>query len=449
MVTTSTALPSEAIMQYIWRHHLWSAAPMTSMQGQRIRIIDQGVWNRSQGPDFLEARVMIDGQEWAGNIEMHVRASDWHKHGHDGNPEYDNVILHVVAKDDARITQPDGSEIPQLVMHVDPGFAELGRTLLKEESRIMPYCQGQPLKLHPVYIESCLGSLAMARLQRKCGDINRYMESHEDNWSQASFMIFARALGFGTNGDTMEQLAGSLNIHILERYRDVPEFIQAMLFGQACMLDNPVDDFHKYLARQYDHFKRRYNLTPLKNPLWRHSSRIPANTPARRIAMLASMVAEELFEYGMGLSKVDDVNILYALLNVPMTKYWDRHYTFGCPSTTDLPQYSRGTAARIIINAFIPLIYHYGVTMGEISRCETAVELLESMESESNAIIQGFKKAGFKPRSAFIGQGMIQLHKEYCQKRRCIECQLGHKILAQKVAFITPCAPFTTVPPAH
>lgn len=427
-------LPNEMILQQVWRFRLWrssSGRPVTS-DGHQVEIIDPGILNTGPGPDFFNAKVRIDGQMWAGSVEIHVRASDWHRHGHDGDPAYSNVILHVVAVDDTEIARRDGSPIPQLTMSVDNLFVNAFNRLLTAERLVLPSCGDRLRDIAPIIVTDWTASLGIERLQSKADHINEILQRNTGDWLQTAYIVLARGLGFGHNADAMEQLARSLPIKTLIRHHDNVETIQALLFGQAGMLEQPSDDFTSQLAEEYAFYRVKYGLSR-QEINWKNTTRSGINTPERRLAQLAAIIAHDSFNIARSLSETLDPERAREFFGVPLPHYWTGHTRLGRTSARPLPPTALGAPAidLLVINVIAPLVYLRGELNGDWTLTDGAITLLEKTRPEQNSIIRGFADFDIKARDAFTSQALIQLHRQYCEPRRCLDCRLGHRMLAR------------------
>lgn len=424
-------------MQRAWRYRLWGTGRLKTIQGKYIRVLDAGRLNTSGGPDFMDARISIDGNVLAGSIEIHRYASDWHRHGHDDDHAYDNVILHVVGNADCRVATPSGNEILQTVMVVDPAFTDMYNRLLTSERYVLPMC-GQHLdRVAGIFKTDWLTSLAFERMMRKAGDIVRLLEADNGNWLQTVFVTLARGLGFGTNADNMERLARSIPYQKLLRHTDNTEVIEAILLGQAGLLNHsaPADEYEAYLSREYNFYATKYGLRPIASPVWHLSARNYANTPLRRLALLAKIISVYGSHLASRLFELKNIDEARAFLNVEVSDYWRYHYGFGRGTGSALSPIGRQSQDLLAINVLAPLVYARGLQTGRHALTDSALALWEGIEAEHNSIIKGFGNYGIEAPNAFTSQALIQLHREYCEKRRCTDCRLGNRLLSSLIAF--------------
>ncbi len=422
-------------MQYIWQHRLWMPADMKTVDGRRVQVLDPGRLNTDAGPDFFNAKVIIDGQKWAGDIEIHVRASDWHRHRHDHDPAYQSVILHVVARDDAAIQRPDGQTIPQMRMECDPGFHHSYTALVGHSASSSLPCASEIRSIENIHLHGWLDRLAFERLHAKADRIERLLRRTNGNWEEACFITLARALGFGVNSDPLERLAASIPLAAIGKHSDSPLSIEAMLLGQAGLIPpadtSSSDRYASLLRREYEFLAHKFSLTPLDNPGWKMARMRPANFPHRRIAFLSAMLLGG-FKFMSAITSATGTEEILKIFNAPITGYWESHYHFGKESP-GLPTMLSLSSKRILaINVAAPILYAWGTTHNLRRWQDAAVALLQDIPAESNSITSLFGSAGIKCTDAFTSQALIQLRREYCESRKCLYCRIGHRMLARK-----------------
>lgn len=424
----------EDLMQYVWQFRLWPTRDMVTVDGKRVEVIDPGTINRDAGPDFFNAKISIDGQLWIGNVEIHVRASDWHRHGHDADPAYDTVILHVVEKDDCRINRKNGREMPQMTMECAPDFSAKYHALVNDPVRQLA-CSSEIAAIPPINRLDWITSLGYQRLQQKADRVKAYVKKFDGAWLDAIYVTLARALGFGTNAEPFELLAASTPIRHILRHSDAGELIEAILFGQAGLLGPSTGEieYHDLLVEHYRFLAAKYRLRPSQNIMWKMSRMRPQNMPHRRIAAFAHMLRDS-FPLSHAILNLENLEDAYRLFDFSLDGYWARHYSFTAqPSAPTVRAFSRASASVLIINCIAPVLYAYGENIGDASMQQRATEILQQLPPEQNSIIRIFDQAGVKAANAFDGQALIHLRKEYCAPRKCLFCRWGHRLLSAKV----------------
>ena len=417
-------------MQYVWQHRLWCSEDMVTNDGRRVRVLDPGMLNTDQGPDFFNAKVEIDGNVWVGNIEIHVRASDWRRHGHDSDKAYDSVILHVVEKDDAPVYRTTGDRIPQLVLQVAPRFTESLDRLINSRTEIP--CAASLHTLPRLAITDWIQSLAFERLHSKVERIAQLHSATCGNWEEVCYVTLSRNLGFGVNSDAMERLARRTPLRLLHKHSDSLFQIEALLYGQAGMLDAKTaatDAYAQQLAREYSFLSNKFSLQPMEGEAWKVFRMRPQNFPYRRIALMAHYI-EGGFNLMQAILDASSEKELRQLFRVELSGYWSTHYTLGKESNMTTRALGERSIDIILINTVAPLYYAYGEITGSEKYIDRAVSLLEELRPEENSIVLAFAAAGLKSESALASQALIQLRREYCDARKCIYCRWGHKFLS-------------------
>lgn len=421
----------EALYHYLWKHRMFGSK-MSANSGAEVEILEPGIHNRDAGPDFYSAVIRTQGLEWGGNIEIHVKASDWNRHGHDKDKAYDTVILHVVGVDDVKVNRTDGSEILQVC--VAPPEEFYNRYAVLTEKMDSPTCLSWISAIPELSKADWISSLGIERLHEKALYMKEILQANNGDWQQAIFILISRALGFGLNGIPFELLAKSLPLNFVMRHRDNLMQIEALLFGQAGLLQSDVysyDVYYSSLCREYAFLNRKYELQPLKAELWKYARTRPQNFPHRRIAILASMLADGMQLYSRMLEAAGDYDLLMETLDAAASDYWKFHSRFGeAESPLPLPvELSRTSKEIILINVMAPFYFAYGSITGNPDIADKGLDLLESIKAEKNSIVGLWQRYGLKADSAFDSQALINLRRNYCDRSRCLDCRFGHYIL--------------------
>ncbi|MBJ2188503.1 MAG: DUF2851 family protein [Muribaculaceae bacterium] len=426
---------AEMLLQYLWEHRLWDYGSLKTIDGRRVNVIDQGRRNQDSGPDFFNAKIEIDGHIWAGNVEIHVRASDWHRHGHHADRAYDSVILHVVGHSDAEVRRPDGQPIPQLELPYTPDYRSRYDAMVNNTVDRLA-CSRHLYGFSPIHITDWITALGHERLYAKVERVNSALGRLDGDWQAAAYVTLARALGFSTNSDAFERVAYATPLRCLLKHRSDRRLLEATLFGQAGFLATAGNDpehpgYVDDLRADYGFMKAKYGLSAPESPGWKMARMRPPNLPHRRIAALAAIIADG-FRFGSAFSHVTNQADARNLFTTEITGYWATHYTFG-PSSAYVPRaFSPDSVTSLIINAVVPLLYAYGVYFGDDSKTAAAVELLQSLPPENNSVTRIFTDQGIPCDDAFSSQALIQLRRAYCEPRKCLYCRIGHRILASK-----------------
>lgn len=418
-------------MQYVWKHRLWRSEDMVTNTGKKVRVVDPGLLNTDAGPDFFNAKIEIDGHMWVGNVEMHYRATDWKRHRHDSDKAYDSVILHVVAKDDAPVRRTNGELIPQLVLEVSPQFNADYASLVGATIEVP--CATKIKQVPHLTIVEWVEGLAFERLHGKVERIHQLLNSFNGSWEDVCYVTLARNFGFGINNDAFERLARRTPLRLLGKHSDSVLQIEALLFGQAGMLDAQkpgMDSYYNQLCTEYAFLSNKFQLTPMEKESWKLFRIRPQNFPYRRIAMLAQFI-EGGFRMMNRILEAEGEKEMRALFEVELSGYWTKHYTFGKPNERATATLSRSSIDIILINTVAPLLYAYGELTGNYEMTDKAIRLLEDLRAENNSIVSHFVAYGIDCPDALTSQALVQLKREYCDARKCIYCKIGHHLLSK------------------
>lgn len=436
-------------MQFVWQHRLGLIRGNATTDGLPLRVIDPGRLNTDAGPDFFNASVEIGDEKWCGNVEIHVRASDWERHGHSADRAYDSVVLHIVAVDDARVTRPDGSPIPQAVMEIGASARQRYAALGHGSAEGLPCADG--LKTIPsIYVSDWLTALAVERVHTKSERAAATAASTAGNWEEAAYITFARALGFGLNSDPFEMTARSLPLNVLLKHRDNRLAVEAMIFGQAGLIPDPAIDEDPYveaLRQEYRFMAAKFSLTPPATQ-WKLARTRPQNLPHRRLALLAKKVADGFGLMGdiAGATSIERVRDLF---DIPLEGFWATHYTFAPSRAKSFPSVlGKQAVDSLIINVAVPLLHARAAQRGDEMAMERAYDLLASLAPEDNAPVRMFTNAGLACDNAFASQALVELRREYCEKRKCVYCRFGRRLLSKSIAESPTGLPANTSNPA-
>lgn len=430
-----TFVAMEELYHYAWLNRLYSPRGLSLNDGRPLKVVSPGIHNHDAGPDFSYARIEIEGVPWAGNVEIHVKASDWYRHGHDRDRAYDSVILHVVAVDDTPVYRTDGSLIPQMQLKIPDGVDDAYQSIAGGLDAA--HCSRYLGMVSPQNKASWLDRMGVERLQSKSEHVMRIYSWCGNDWQQTCFIIFARALGFGLNADPMEMLARSLPLNYAGRHADNVTQIEAMLFGLAGMLNPNIllqDAYYQYICREYRFLSAKYHLIPMDRSLWKFARTRPQNFPHRRIALLAKSLEGGFRLLRRIVDAADSLEELIHIFDTEISPYWQEHYTFGAPGVRVAHALSRSSLELLVINAVAPMLYVYGAMTGEYDLQDRAADLLMSLKPERNSIVRSWSGSGLECDSAFLSQALLHLRREYCNRNRCRDCHFGACFLSAVAA---------------
>lgn len=423
---------TEEFLQYIWKHTLFDRSKLVTSLGKSIEIIRAGQHNHDSGPDFFNARLKIGNTLWAGNVEVHVKSSAWGQHRHQYDEAYKNVILHVVWEDDEPVMRSDKTFIPALELkHFVPKDIYDRYAALRFSSKDIP-CEKEIGKVDSLVIIPWLDRLLAERLERKTDFINAKLNKTINDWEETFYQVLMRNLGNPVNSEPFEHLASTLPYKHIIKHSEQPLQVEALLFGQARLLDAEYkDEYPNRLKTEYKHLKNKLSLTPINKAEWKFMRIRPPHFPTMRISQLAAILTKHnhLFRKMM---EAKDAKEIAKLFSVRPSAYWQTHYRFDKASAKNEATIGKSTIEILIINAVVPTLFLYGKNTGNEEVTEKALRILHSLNAEKNSIITKWESIGIKAQDAYDSQALIQLRKEYCDKKRCTQCAIGHRLMNAK-----------------
>ena len=430
----------EQLLHYVWKHKLYPLKELTTCDGQPVEIIDPGLHNSNAGPDFFNAKIRVASTMWVGNVEIHDKSSDWYLHGHDKDSRYDNVILHVIGVVDTEVMKSNGQYVPQMQLDVPEYVMAHYDELLKTDE--YPPCYKVIPELTSLTVHSWMAALQTERLEQKTEAIRKRVELCNGSWEDAYFVTLARNYGFGINGDVFEQWAQNVPLNAVAHHRDDLFQIEAMFMGQAGLLElDAIPSYYQQdalnegyftkLRNEYQYLAHKFSMNPIDFKLWRFLRLRPQNFPHIRISQLANLY----YEQKAGLSNLvecETIEQLKHVLSSHVTPYWETHYTFGSTSSKNEKHLTYGSLNLLIINTAIPMLFAYGRHRNKEVLCDRAFDFLELIKAENNHIIRMWQQVGLPVKTAGDSQALIQLKKEYCDKKDCLRCRFGYEYLKRK-----------------
>lgn len=420
-------IPSERLLHFIWQFQYFNRSELATTAGEPVQVHSAGQYNTNQGPDFQNAKIRIQKTTWAGHVELHVKTSDWKKHKHQGDKNYDNVILHVVWEHD---TEPGelSNNLPVLELK-----GRVSKILLQRYEELMNHssfipCEKMLGTVKAITWRSWKDRLLAERLQRKAATAEQYLQENNYHWEETFWWLLARNFGAKVNAAAFEEIARSLPVNILAKHKTQLQQLEALLFGQAGLLkEKRNDDYYNLLQREYLFLQQKYKLQPIHQPV--HFLRMrPGNFPTVRLAQLAALIqnSAHLFSKIKETVKAKDVK---ALFDVTANDYWHYHYRFGEATAFKKKNLGGDMMDNILINTIAPVLFAYGSYHHEEKYKDKALQWLEKTAAESNSITKGFEQLGIENKNAFDSQALIELKNEYCSKKRCLECGVGNGLL--------------------
>lgn len=397
----------EKLLHYAWKCKILPLRQLTTTDGQEVEVIDPGLSNPNAGPDFFNAKIRVGDTMWAGNVELHLLSSDWFRHGHNLDPAYDNVILHVTEKADVEVETHAGKRIPQVIVHIPDSLRNQYQELLTTMD--YPRCHKMIPNIPSLTVHSWMDALLCERMMDRSSRVLKRVEETRGDWAKALMVTLARSFGFSLNGDAFERWGRLLPLHACGKHRDNLFQLQALFLGTAGLLDKVGDE---KLKKEYAYLAHKFTLTEtLEEKDWRYMRTRPQNFPHVRILQLTQIYQNGTAELSR-LLEAKDVKELY-----------------DCFAVKGL---SKGSTDLLIINTVAPALYAYGRYHNEEKYEHRALELLEQIKAENNYILRQWQACGIKVDTASDSQALIQLKREYCDKKDCLRCRFGYEYLKKE-----------------
>lgn len=419
---------NEELLQYLWNFKKFRTFDFVSIDGKKIEIIDFGEWNKNSGPDFLLAKIKIDGIVFVGNIEIHTKASDWFFHNHSGNPEFGNLILHAVYINDCEIPELDNQQVATMELrdYFDESLLQKYQLLCQEPTFIACEDLFDVHKIPLLFEEEVL----LKKLDGKAEGFELSLKRNHNNYEAVLFQNLAYTFGLKVNAEIFLQLAERLDFSVIQKVRQNPLQLEALFFGICGFLDSPSDEMMQIWKREFDFLKVKFNLSDLRiHP--KFSKLRPPNFPTIRLSQLANLYHSQpnLFSKLIEAKGIDDLYKIFE--DVKASEYWDNHFNFGKISAVDSKKLlSRDFIDLIIINTVLPLNYFYHKNHNpEI--VDDIFDFYKQMKPEKNAVLDDWKKLGIKFQNALETQAFLYQYKAFCNQKKCLNCSIGYKLLKE------------------
>ena len=421
----------EDFLYHIWKYKLFSKLNLFTVNGAPIFIVKAGLENKNSGPDFLNSQLKIDNQIWVGNVEMHLKSSDWYLHKHEEDVNYDAVILHVVWEHDAVIFRKNNTEIPTLELKniVDKTILNNYKKLVLSKQKWIP-CENQISKTETFLLNNWLERLYFERLEQKSILIKELLKESNFNFEAVLFQLLAKNFGLKVNGDAFLQLAKSIDFSIIRKVQFDKAQLSALLFGQAGFLEDENEDFYyQELKKEYQFLKHKYQLKSISKNMFQFFRMRPNNFPTIRIAQFVALYhnCQNLFSKLIVLKEKKE---FYNLLSNEVDGFWKTHYTFETTSKKSAKKISKAFIDLLLINTIIPLKLIYLQNRGEAFE-DDILQLIQQVNTEKNSIISNFSALKVKANNAMESQALIQLKNNYCTKKQCLQCAIGNRLLKE------------------
>jgi hypothetical protein len=422
---------TEDFLYHVWKFRLYDRNSLQTTTGETIEVINPGMQNTNAGPDFQQARIKIGDTLWAGNVEIHVAASDWQKHNHQIDKAYDNVILHVVYRDDAPVKTTEGNLLPTLELeHRIP--AELYsryHNLVYGDQKIIP-CESAIHTVDDLTMRTWLTRVLVERLEKKSAYVAQTLKQNTSDWEETFYQHLASSFGFKINSLPFEMLAKSLPQVILGKHKNSQLQVEALIFGQAGFLEEDFkDEYPNQLKTEYQFLRKKYGFEPVDKYLFKFLRLRPLNFPTIRLAQFAALISKSnhLFSKVLEISDVKQLRKLFT--DIEVNPYWETHYRFDVESTPSSKAMGLSSINSLLLNSLALFLFSYGRLLQQDKYVDRSLALLEQLPAEDNSIISSFVELGVKTKTAFETQALLELKNNYCNYKKCLQCSVGNKIL--------------------
>ncbi|MBL7857738.1 MAG: DUF2851 family protein [Cyclobacteriaceae bacterium] len=418
----------ESFLHYLWQFQFFNKQSLITTQGEPIQIFHPGNRNVHAGPDFFNARIKIDSLQWVGSVELHVQSSEWVQHHHEEDPAYENVVLHVVWRDDKPVKRLDGTWLPtiELKNRVSDDLLINYKRLINSPNEIP--CASSLRHVPDITRLSMLDKALTGRLETKASYFLDLWQRNQHDWNETCYQLLSRNFGFHVNAEPFQQLAQSLPYSVIRKHADKLYQVEALLFGQAGFLDrNTGDEYYLLLRREYHLLSNKYGLksTGLNIAQWRFLRLRPANFPTVRLAQMAALLHHQHHIFS---AIMDGLN-MKNFFAVRQSAYWLEHYHFSKKSGDAIAGLGLHSVENILINTVAPLLAAVGKSKDDQQLVDRAIALLQQLPNEVNSITRRWKETGIVAKTAFDSQAVIELYTNFCLKRRCLECNIGASML--------------------
>ena len=420
----------EAFLSYLWKFQLINF-PLIGTEHQTIIVKKPGIKNADGGPDFSNALIKIDKTTWAGHVEIHNKASDWLKHNHQHNRKYENVILHVVLKDDLGDHYENFKPVAVLELKNKFDFSRYSKYLGFMQNEGWIACENSIEGISKFTKLHFLQRLAIERLERRFISLSTELIQNRSDIEQLFFVQLFKSFGFKTNNTTFELLIKSIPLNVILKHKNNLQQMEALLFGQAGLLNKTfIDEYPRCLKNEYKFLKHKYSLNPIPVHLWQYLRLRPSNFPTIRIAQLAKLLHQKDSIFTQ-IINTKNTNELLNLFNISASGYWADHYHFDELSKKKIKNIGTKTAESIIINCVLPILFIYGHHTAKTDCSDKAIHFLEMLKGENNHITRKWKQLSFPVDNALQTQALLELKTQYCDFKKCLDCEYGCKLLGK------------------
>lgn len=418
----------EDFLHYVWKMKLFSMSVLETTEGESILIYSTGDHSEHSGPDFTNAKIKIGDTVWAGNVEIHINSSDWQAHQHDNDRAYDNVILHVVFNHDKMVGDFPTLELKNII----PEELIHKYAFMMQTAAWIP-CEKSINQVTEIIIRGWLSRLLTERIESKALKFEQRLMLNKNNWEETCYQLIARNFGSHVNADPFERVTRSLPFNLIRKHINQPMQVEALLFGQAGFLEANFRELYPHqLQAEYKFLQKKYALEPIRTLEWKFLRMRPANFPTIRMSQFANFISQHDILFSKILES-NHLNEIRKLFNASAGAYWKEHYHFKKSAPVKSTHIGKSTIDLIIMNTIAPLMYLYGKQTGEMQYVQKSINLIEQLPPEKNNILDSWQKLNVKALHAGESQALMELKENYCNLKRCLDCNIGHQVLKKVI----------------
>lgn len=421
----------EDLLHFIWKYKKLQLQELLTSKGERVQILEVGTHNGLSGPDFFNSKVEIDGQLWAGNVEIHLKSSDWYAHHHERDPNYNNVILHVVWEDDAEVFRTDNSEIPtlQLKNFISTEVLNAYRKLFDKSRKSFINCENDIAQIDGFTMQNWLERLYFERLEQKSVFVLTLLEQSKNDWEQVLFSMLLKNFGLNSNGEAFMSLAKAVDYSIVRKLQTDVLQLESVFFGMSHLLEDAtiLDEYYIRLKKEYKYQQHKFELKGDAVQKPEFFKLRPPNFPTIRLSQLANLYStrQRLFHRVMNAPSLEE---FYLIFDISASSYWNNHFTFGKTSKKSTKKLTKKFIDLLLINTVLPLKFCYAKFKAKDMNAEIEA-IITAIKKEQNSVIDNFKTHGISVSNSRDSQAILQLYKQYCTKNRCLQCAIGSRLL--------------------
>lgn len=417
----------EDFLHYIYKHKLWSNENLITTNGEALEIIDTGIHNKDSGPDFFNAKIKIEDTIWIGNVEIHIKSSDWYKHHHNNDLSYKNTVLHVVYQEDKEVFINNNEKIPSFEIQFSHTLYNKYSEFKNNDNSIA--CKEYLDILNNFKIKLYLESLAIERLESKITQIIELSNRYVGDLDEIFYVSLARSFGFGVNSIPFQLLAESLPLNIIRKNEDNIIALESLLFGQASLLEENEtnDDYERHLIQEYKFFKNKYQLSPIPKGIWKTARMRPSNFPQLRIAQFAALMQKFQGLYD-NIINANNLQSIKEYFKIQTSEYWHRHYNFHKITENKNTNFGTSSYNTIAINTIAPFVLYHNKKYNQYQNSDIVIDWLYSIDSEDNKHTRCWAKYGIVATNALESQALINLKINYCDLKKCLDCNFAYEI---------------------